>query len=451
MKAPFLRTYVGLAVLAGLFGYIYFVESKKEEKPEKAKEKAIVFDKTKAKEVTLASPGGETIQLEKDGGSWKMVSPLAVPAQKTEVELLLSDLENVEVEEVVAPSASNLGDYGLEHPKLTVGVLLEGATEPLKILLGDKAPTGASVYAKLPSQPRVFAIASYVESSLNKKPFDFRDRDLLHVKREAVRSLGVTGPEGPFTIAKNERGEFALKEPLSTRAGRWSVDALLGMLEALRMDSVAAEDAKDLKPFGLAKPARTIKISLAEGGTKTLEIGGSPEAKKYYAREGTSSLVGVIPSGIADELAKGMGEFRAKRLLDLSLYDLEGFDVTMEGKAQAYSRSSQKAKDGVDTHKWRRTSPDPKDVETTKVEDVLVKLGGIDVAEFLDHPGPSGTFGFEAPILKIELRSSATKQPNWVEIGEKNGVTYARRVGDDAVLKLDTSKVNEVVKGFKAL
>ena len=165
------------------------------------------------------------------------------------------------------PSAENLKDFGLETPEKTVTVGTEGGA-PLTLLVGAKLADGSGVYAKTPDKTRVFTVSSYALSSLDKKPFDLRDRDLLHVKRDAVKTLEIAGPEGSYALAKDDKSEWAFTRPLATLAGRWSVDGLLGTLEGLRMESVAAEDAKDLKKYGLDKPARTVTLGLADGGTQ---------------------------------------------------------------------------------------------------------------------------------------------------------------------------------------
>jgi hypothetical protein len=82
-----------------------------------------------------------------------------------------------------------------------------------------------------------------VESSFDKKPFDLRDRDILHLKRDDVRALELAGEGASYALAKDDKGEWAFTKPLATRAGRWSVDGLLGTVENLRMESVASEDA----------------------------------------------------------------------------------------------------------------------------------------------------------------------------------------------------------------
>jgi hypothetical protein len=448
-RRPFLRTYVALALLGGLGAYIYFVESKQDGKPEKAKEKVLALDKSKVKELTLTPKDGEAVRLVREGKDWKMVAPLMVPADSGEAESLVSSLESMEIDEVAAETAPKLGDFGLESPRITVGVLLQGASEPLKLLFGDKTPDGSGIYAKLPSQPRVFTVASYVDSAFGKKPFDLRDRDVLHVKRDEIQTLEVHGPEGDYTLARKDK-EWAFTKPLQTLAGRWSVDGLLGLLEGLRMEKVVAEDAKDLKSYGLTKSVRSLVVGLAGGKSKTLEIGGSPEPKKYYARDAAGSIVAVIPGAIVDDLAKGMKELRAKRLLDVATYEVEWFDVEQNGK-RAYTRTSTKDAEGIDVYHWKRSVPDGKDLETNKIQDVFFKVGGVEVADFVDTPGEAALYGLDKPVLKVNLRYAGGKPPIWFELGQKDGATYARRMDDASLLKLDPTKAEELLKAFKEL
>jgi hypothetical protein len=446
----FWRTYVAVAVLAGLGAYIYFVESKREDKPDKNKEKVFKLEKAKVKELELQN-AGESVRIVKEGNDWKLTAPTPAPADSGTVDSVLSSLESLEIDEEVTATPTSLKDFGLEQPKQTVKVVQDGAKEPLQLLVGDKLPDSSGVYAKLPTAARVFTLPSFGVSSLEKKPFDFRDRDLLHVKRDDVRTLEVSGPEGGYALIKDDKGEWAFTKPLQTKAGRWSVDGLVGTIEGLRMESVAAEEAKDPKPFGLDKPARTVTLVSKDGATKTLEIGSSAGEKKYNARLAGSGLVAVVPGAIVDDLAKGMKELRAKRLLEVATYETEGFDVEEGAVKKVYAKSKEKDKEGLETSKWKRTAPEAKDLETTKVEDALFKLGGVEVQDFVDAPKAPAAYGLDAPVMKVTLRAGAGKPESWVELGKKDADVYARRSGDTAVLKLDATKSDELLKAFKEI
>jgi hypothetical protein len=469
----FWKTGVAVLALAGLFSYYWFIERKREPKAEGEREKVTVLavDKAKAKEVSLTTADGEPIRLVKEGQSWKVAAPFAALADASAVESILTSLEKLEADEVVVEQAASLAEYGLDKPSRTITALVEGAPAPLSVQFGAKSPDGSSVYARTASAPRVYLVPQWVEGSFDKKPFDLRDRDLLHVKRDDVRSMEVSGPEGSYTLARTDEGEWAFTKPLASRAGRWSVDGLLGTIENLRMEQVAAEAAADVRPFGLDKPTRTVSLVLKDGSTRAIEIGagapdpvatpvpspspatkgGKPEPSKpgkYYARQAGTGLVAVVPATLADDLAKGMGELRAKRLLEVATYETEGFEVVAGGAKKAYAKSTTKDKDGFDKTQWKRTAPDAKDLETTKVEDALFKMGGVEVAEFVDVPQPLEAYGLDTPVLKVTVKA---KGESWVEVGKKDGTVYARRSGDSSVLKLDPTKAEDLLKAFGEL
>ena len=456
MKLPELwKTYAALVVLAALAAYVFLVERKKPEGGDaKPKEKVFTLDKAKVGELTIASTAGETIKLVREGTGWKMTAPAAVPADTAAVDSMISSLETLEIDEVVADNATSLGDFGLDKPKLQVEAQAQGSPQPSKLLLGAKLADGSGVYAKLPASNRVFTVASWTTSSFEKKPFDLRDRDLLHVKRENVKTLEISGPDGAYAVARADKDEWAFTKPLVTRAGRWSVDSLLGALENLRMESVAAEAAQELKPFGLVKPARAVTIGLADGTAKTLEIGGpagDAKDKKFHARVSGASLVAVIPGALVDDLAKGMKELRAKRLLEVATYEVQGFDALSGSAKKTCAKSTGKDKDGLEKAQWKRTAPDAKDLDTNKVEDALFRLGGVEVQEFIDQPKEASAYGLDAPVFKLVLRMGAGKGEPSVELGKKDGAVYARRPGDSSVLKLDPAKADELIKGFSEL
>jgi len=118
------------------------------------------------------------------------------------------------------------------------------------------------------------------------------------------------------------------------------------------------------------------------------------------------------------------------------------------GATKSYAKSTTKDKDGLDKTQWKRTAPDAKDLDTTKVEDALFKMGGVDVAEFIDAAKAPSEYGLDAPVLKVTVKA---KGESWIELGQKDGAFYARRSGDAAILKLDAAKAEELRKAFSEL
>ena len=185
--------------------------------------------------------------------------------------------------------------------------------------------------------------------------------------------------------------------------------------------------------------------------TRTLEIGeaaGEEDDGKVHAREKGSSLVAVIPGAIVADLEKGMGELRAKKLLEVATYDTEGFDVVSGGVTETYAKSTEEDDDGLGQTRWKRTTPDEADLETTDVEDALFKLGGVEIQEFVDRPEVLAAYGLDAPDVRVTVRA---KTDAWVELARKGDEVYARRSGDDAVLRVDPAKATELIEALEGL
>ena len=440
-----------VALAVGLGAYAYFVESKRPDKD--AKEKALELDKSKVEQLTLSRVGREPIRLVRDGESWKLTAPFQAPADRSQVDSLLGSLESLEIEAVVQDGTTpvNLGEYGLEPPKTTVEATVAGAAAPVRLMLGDTAPAGGGIYAKLGDQPRVFTIASYLETSFDKKAFDLRDRSVLHIDREAVSALEIAGPDGQYALAKDAGGEWSFTKPLHTRAGRFTVDGLIGTLERLKMDEISSEDAsdQDLERYGFTHPSRSVVLRVGDKGSQTLQIGNSPAQGKVYVREASTRLVGVVADSVVTELAKGMDGLRARRLLDVATYEVTGLDVEKDGAKHSYDREPS-GDDLESTAKWKRT-PDGGEASTDTVQDVLFKIGGVEADSFIDAPGPLADYGLDQPALRLTLRYEKDKPEQWIEVGRKGTDFYGRRIDDDSILKLATKEAEELLEAVAKL
>ncbi len=67
-------------------------------------------------------------------------------------------------------------EFGLDPPKSSIAFKLAGETALHKLNLGDKTPTGSDLYARVEGQPKLLLIAAYNSDSLNRTPFDLRDK-----------------------------------------------------------------------------------------------------------------------------------------------------------------------------------------------------------------------------------------------------------------------------------
>jgi len=454
------RTIVAVVVAAGLFGYIYFVESKKDPKGSDdaaAPKREKVFaglDKLKVRSLTLKKRNGEMVHAEKNADAWTLVSTQDAPADPGEIGTLLDALQNLETEEIVNETAGDLAPFGLTEPKVSVSLVAEGAPKPFEVDLGDSVPAGSSIFARVPGKPRLFTVSSTLENTLSKSAFDLRDRSVLKVKKDAIQSFEVAEKNKvAYRLSRGASGEedWKIDAPVSTRAARWSADSFLGLVENLRMEGIATEDAKprDVAKYGLGGSARRVVLGLGEGQSTILEIGRKTDDGKYYARDASSKLVAMIPTAIVDDLDKGLKGLRAGRLLDVATYEVTGLDVAAGGTTKAFTKTTTKAKDGLTEVAWK-AAPPARNAAEEAVSSAMIAIGGAEVAEFIDAPKAPSTYGLDAPALRVVLRFDGGKE-DWFEVAVKGEAAFGRRRNDVAVLKLDKGKVEGLIKAFTAL
>ena len=112
-------TLASILVLAGLAGYIFLVENKRESE---AKEK--VWSGTLAaadmEEVEIKLADGETARVQKADGTWQLVEPAKAPADQNELTSITTSLASLEVQRVVDPNAADVKQYGLEPARIAV-------------------------------------------------------------------------------------------------------------------------------------------------------------------------------------------------------------------------------------------------------------------------------------------------------------------------------------------
>ena len=112
----------------------------------------------------------------------------------------MSSLNSVRV---VEDKATNPKQYGLDQPAFQLDIT-EKDQKTQRLLLGDDTPTGGAAYAMLAGDPRVFTMASYAKTSLDKTLNDLRDKRLLTVNPDKISRLEL--------VRKNQDIELGRKQ-----------------------------------------------------------------------------------------------------------------------------------------------------------------------------------------------------------------------------------------------
>jgi hypothetical protein len=439
-----------LVVLIGLGAYIYFVTWKRPAQDAGSKQEKVfaAVQADQIDELKVKAESGDVTTLKKTSGAWSLVTPMTTAASEAETSSVTSALSALEIERVVEENPTDVKDYGLETPRIEIDFKANEGKASGRLAVGAKTPTGASMYARRNDEKRVFLVAENQNASLNKSTFDLRDKSVLKIDREKVDGVEVTAGAGrpPLQFAKTG-SEWKLIKPLEARADPGLVEALVGSLETAQMKSVAAESATpgDLKKFGLDRPEATVTVHLGSARA-ALALGGKAGTNTVYARDASKPVVVTVDSALADTARKGAEDYRRKDVFDFRAFNATRAEFTRNGETVTLERVKGKSEEVPDS--WRRASPNPADVDKSKVESLLAGLADMRATTFAPTIAKTG---LDAPALTVLVKFDEGKREERVSFGKSGADVHALVPGQPGAAKIEAEKFAEANKTLDEL
>lgn len=426
-----------VVVLAALGGAAWW--SEKKEKADASKPSAdttpkiLSIPEDQFTQIDLIKKAGDTTELTKAGGTWKIVEPKPLAADQDSVSSLVTSLSSLSSDRLIEDKASDLSSYGLSAPSEEVKIT-EKNGKVQTLLLGDDTPTGSGTFAEVQGDPRVFTIASYIKSSLDKTSNDLRDKRLLTFNSDKLTRVDLTAKGQTVEFGKNNQNEWQILKPRPLRADGLQVDELVRKLKDVRMDlSGSDEDAKKAVA-GFSTGTRVAVATVTDAsGTEEIEVRKDKD-KNYYAKSSAVEGIYKVMSDFGDGLDKGLDDFRNKKLFDFGWNDPTKLDIH-NGTTQV---TYQKAGD-----KWMSGS---KQMDGPSIQAVVDKLRDLTATKFLDSgTGVQAISGIVA-ILEATVTSNNGKRVEKVSIWKQADKCYAKREGEPTVYELDSKAVDDLQK-----
>jgi hypothetical protein len=436
-----------LVVLIGLGGYIYFVLAKKSDASVTKQEKVFpALESSKIDDITVKSESGDVTSLKKDGGAWKIVSPIQVTAADQDATSLANALGDIEIVRVVEDNPTDLKPYGLDQPQIDVQYKSSQAKAEGHLLVGAKAAAGGNLYAKRADQKQVVLIAQYHESSLNKSTFDLRDKTIMKVDHDKVDGIDVNTGGKAFELAK-AGSDWKMTKPVAARADFSAADGLVTRVQSAQMKKVVTTSASpaDLKTYGFDKPQAVVNLHLGSARA-TFEVGGKADDTTTYVRDTSKPDIYTIENSSADDFKKPADDYRKKELFDFRAFDATRVELTKNGQTVIFERV--KAKDDKSPDSWHRVSPNPGDPDRSKVESLLAGLADIRATSFVDGTAKTGV---QTPALVVDAKFDDGKKQEKVTFGKNGSDAYGSRPDDPGAAKIEPEKLDEAIKALDEL
>jgi hypothetical protein len=429
-------TIVLAAVLAGLGAYIYFVDRHRPA-TEPNQQVFATVSADDIEEIEIRTAEGEHVRARRNGDAWTLVDPEQADADVSELSSITSSLASLDIRRVVDEEATDFSQYGLEPGRIDVGFRTRGSEQLRRIVIGDRAPAGGDVYARLPGENRVFLVASYLESTFNKDAFALRDKRVLRFARDEADGLELTAGTTALHFAK-DGSEWRLLKPLAARADYSTVEAAVQRLASAQMHSIVASEAGDLRKYGLDRPVATMTVTI-EGTRTTLALGSTDNAL-VFARDESRPMIFTVAPTLQTDVIKDVSDYRRKDLFDARSFTTTRLALRRSGEQTVLEKSTT----DEDTTVWR--DPSGAEVERETVEGLLSSLSFLRAQSFDAAVHPS----LKTPELEAELRFGEDKSET-VTFARAGDDVFARRADEPGMARVDASAYDEVIQALDAL
>ena len=421
---------IAAALLAVLTGVLYWSNHHKTEDAKTsatpAATKLLSFKDTDVTKIEIDKKGTEQVELAKGSdGKWAITAPRSLTGDQDAITGVISVLSGLNSEQVVEDHAIDLKQYGLADPSVKIDLTMKDGKSQ-KILLGDDTPTGNAVYAAVGGDPRVFTLATYSKSSLDKSASDLRDKRLLTVNFDKVSQVDLAAKKQTIEFGRS-KDAWQIVKPRPLRADNFSVEDLVRKLKDAKMDLSASADADEKKiasAFASDTPVATARVTDATG-TQTLEV--RKNKMDYYAKSSAVAGVYKVASDLGMGLDKALDDFRNKKLFDFGFDDVSA--VEMHDGAKAYSL----VKGGQD---WWSNG---KKMESMSAQAFVDKFRDLAATKFVDS-------GFTTPAITMKVTSNGGKRVENISIAKSGDNYIARREGEPSLYQLDSKAVEELQK-----
>ena len=359
---------------------------------------------TQVTKLALKTAAGE-IEFGMKDGHWVLAKPLKARGDDQKIGDFIARVTNAQVS-LFAADVSNLAAYGLHEPRGTVALFTDGSEPPTVLQIGAAVEKEKDrIYVKISTRDAVCVVPKAIETLLDTKPNDLRDKQLLRVEADIVDRLSIEGA-GQEKIVLARSGESWVRKvggkDQTINAG--AATRLLNELRAQRVVEFVADVATDLPKYGLDQP--TVKVTLssyASENTAETKAGERPiqsvffgrtDGDKVYAKLDDEPFVVSMPRTILDFALTDPLQWQDLAICRNKADEITGLEIVREGQPIL---SLERDKDKT----WVLAKGDGK-VNKTNVQSLVNTLATLHAIRWLGPVKPE--YGLAKPTLSVIYR-----------------------------------------------
>ena len=361
---------------------------------------------TQVHKIVIKTAAGEMESARKDG-HWSLSKPLKARGDDQKIADLISQVANAQVSSF-ATDASNLTAFGLQEPRGTVTLFTEGNEQPTVLQIGAATETDKEkIYAKLSTRDAVCVVPKSVETLLDTKPNDLRDKNLVRVEADIVDRITIEGADGNKIVLARSGESWVRKagdkdQPINAAAAA----RLLSEVRGQQVAGFITDVATDLPKYGLDQPAVKMTLSsYASENTAETKAGEKPILSVFfgktdgdivYAKLDDEPFVVSVPKTILDFAMTDPLSWQ-----DLAIYknkadEFTNLEIIREGQS---TLTLERGKD----KSWSLAKGDGK-VNQTNIQSLVNTLATLRAVRWIGEAKPE--HGLDKPALTVTFKTS---------------------------------------------
>lgn len=372
------------------------------------------------------------VRAEATNGTWRLVLPVAYPAQAASVEKLLAGLGHVVPSGFITPGQvagqpDGLKSYGLEPPGATVTFLTAQGASIFR--LGNLTPAGSHFYFQRVGSEGVYTAPVAILESVPSGADEWRDRTLWDLGGRSYDRVRLESKGRTVFEAVRDLGGWRLRQPLSARADGERIEAMLAQLGTVRVSGFVTDAAViDRAAYGLQPPEFELSVGIGTNDLVRMQVGSMPTnapGERFVRRLANTNVVRVAASDL-EVLEHPLEDFRDPLVFGA----LGGVSALEVRGSNAFSLSL------VGTN-WFVTAPSRFPAEGSAVEFLLAQLAQLEIAQFVNDVVPDlAPYGLDRPGREF-LALRGTNVLAHLQVGSptdrRGTLLFARRTDEPGV------------------
>jgi hypothetical protein len=268
---------------------------------------------------------------------------------------------------------------------------------------------------------------------------------LVQFDIDNIKKFTLVRPDSSVTFERGVGRLWSITAPIKSEA---SGKQIFGLFESLNQSNIqyhVDDKPKDLRPYGLDRPAFFMAMEYDQGKPDTLFLGiDTPDKTMTYVKFASGKKVLAVNNTLTDLMKKPVRFYRSRTVLNVLPEDIRGIEIT---RGNDQSNRIQLDFNGV---AWIMQYPWELPADLKSTEELLKKIGESNKMTLVQEHAASADlakYGIDKPTTVLTIQLNYNMPSKMLVVGSRlteKGRThlwYAKQFDNDLVFTIENSLV----------